>query len=522
MMQIKPNPMQLDISSFGNFEKKGAMQKEKALISRNDVWHKIVIINGTKYDKEYLLKTILNAVHPADMIPVRYQTTGCDTFFIARNCSAAIEKLCENKLLIKVINKEPIILNITLAYASVADLKISIKPLILSSLIKRYDKQKCLINLENFHRDDELLKNVYCPISQVRTFNHVLKLIETSTTPSFVSLTMLNLKNNNLTTLAAFENANLNTLNYLDIRNNLLIDINTLGPLVRMPIKILYLDGNPLCENYSNAQLYINSVKKYCGKLKKLDGITIEDIDLPNIYESYLPDRNIECLVKLFTSHFFTLHDQNDKSIMYGLYHDDALYSVTAKSCEKNDVNDVKSYFNINRNLIQDNSFNMNDKLIYHGPDEIIKILGQQNFCIHDKNSFSYDLIFMNKDKIIFTVYGLLVTSPNSRSFNFNRTFVLLKIYNEYKILNDMYHIGDYLPNVMANLNNYNIDYTYKPQWLSRNEKNILIKKFMKLSTLNEVSSMKLLEANNWNIKKAVIQFVKKYKSSGIPAEAFM
>lgn len=51
-------------------------------------------------DREVVLKTILNFVHPLDLIPANYKIEGPDGHFIARNCGAAVEKMCRENLVI--------------------------------------------------------------------------------------------------------------------------------------------------------------------------------------------------------------------------------------------------------------------------------------------------------------------------------------------------------------------------------------------------------------------------------------
>lgn len=52
-------------------------------------------------DREFVLKTLLNIVHPHDLIPVNYKVEGPNANFMARNCGGAIEKLCRDNLVVK-------------------------------------------------------------------------------------------------------------------------------------------------------------------------------------------------------------------------------------------------------------------------------------------------------------------------------------------------------------------------------------------------------------------------------------
>lgn len=54
-------------------------------------------------NREAVLKTLLNAVHPCDLIPVNYKLEGQNAHFIARNCGPAIEKLCRDNLIVTTV-----------------------------------------------------------------------------------------------------------------------------------------------------------------------------------------------------------------------------------------------------------------------------------------------------------------------------------------------------------------------------------------------------------------------------------
>lgn len=61
--------------------------------------------NAESLDREYVLKTITDAVHPLDLIPVFYQTDGTTAHFLVRNCGQAIVQLCRQNLIIPIPDK---------------------------------------------------------------------------------------------------------------------------------------------------------------------------------------------------------------------------------------------------------------------------------------------------------------------------------------------------------------------------------------------------------------------------------
>lgn len=55
-------------------------------------------------NREIVLKDILNAVQPCDLIPVNFKVEGNNAHFMARNCGPAIEQLCRQNLVVKSSN----------------------------------------------------------------------------------------------------------------------------------------------------------------------------------------------------------------------------------------------------------------------------------------------------------------------------------------------------------------------------------------------------------------------------------
>ncbi|KAK0081830.1 hypothetical protein PV325_011512 [Microctonus aethiopoides] len=515
-------PLQLDVSTAIKLAKNEGMFKERTLMARNDAWHRIKILHGAKYDKEYVLKAILTAAEPADLIPVRYQSAGGDdTSFIARNCGPALEKLCKTNLIIKIPNNDPLILVITLAFASIQDLKVSIQPLLLASLTKRYDPTTKSLDLNNFHRQEEISKHVFCPLSQTRTFSHVLKLTKTA----LASFEHLNLQNNELVSLTALENSNLTEIRTLDLRNNNLMGMETLTPIRSLMIIELWLDGNPLCENYSSSRQYIESALKYCPHLVKLDGVSLDNENIPPINDNYFPDDKVKKLVKQFANHFFILHDQKDRLSLRVIYDKNAIYSLSfdVKPDTKNRKN-FGPYMMENRNILNQSDFLNSDSLLYRGPNEIITAIKKLPNCIHDRTSFHYDVLYNNNKLIALEIRGVVkILTPALQVLSFNRTFILASYpENEYKIINDHYHINSIITGIVSsNFEKQLEDIDYDFVCFSPREKKQLAMTLGKITRLNDKWSWQFLEDVNWDLKKAILNFVNAYSTSVLPNDAF-
>lgn len=510
-------PVQVDSSIAIRIAMGAKMIYERSLMARADIWHKITIVRGSQYNKETALRAILRTIEPIDLIPVKYQICGEDAYFIARNCGPALEKLFKTNLIIKHTIDDAFILLITLGYSSIYDLKIHIQPLLLTALTKRYNLNQKTLNLESFHEDPDIDKIVYCPLSQLKTSNHVLKLAQTA----IATFEHLNLQRNELFNLSAFENANLTSVKYLDLRHNSLLNMNALTPLKNLTITKLWLDGNPLCENYSSVNQYIESVKKYCPHIQELDGVCIVP-NMPLIYRDYFLNDKTRRLVYKFATHFFTLFDQVDRTILRGLYHKNAFCSLSLAV-----PNVLAQKMNLSqyprRNLLKKGP--KRNTGLYYGQEEILTNLNKLPRSYHDQSSFKYDVMYDDGDCLVVCISGLFKKlASGTYVFSFSRTFVLsASADNEYHILNDQYHIEvapkDVTPEKVV------VKYSYDeivPTCFSPNEKSVLITRIGQITKLTKEWCETYLSEAQWDMRKAITNFMKDLKSCSIPEHAFV
>ncbi|XP_032667693.1 nuclear RNA export factor 1-like [Odontomachus brunneus] len=518
LSNMPPIATQLDSSAAIKLSIGAKMTLERSLMARTDIWHQIKIMRGRHYDKETVLKAILKAVEPADLIPISYQVCGEDTYFIARNCGPALDKLCKTSLIIKNASGDALILVIILGFASINNLQVNLQPLLLTALTKRYDPNERALNLENFHTDPDVAKTVYCPLSQLRTSNHVLKLAKTTIT----TLEYLNLQHNELFNISAIENSNLTGIKYLDLRHNNLLNMCALAPLKNLPITKLWLDGNPLCENYWTEKQYVESAKKYCPHLQELDGVCVAP-KMPFMYKDYFGNDKTQRLVQKFAMHFFNLYDQPERSVLRGLYHKNAIYSMSfaipnTVAAKKN----LQQYMTYSRNLMRRTQKKITT--CYQDQDEILTGHSKLPKSYHDRNSFKYDVMYDDGKCLVICVSGIFKKlSSGINVLSFSRTFVLLASEdNEYHIMNDQYHIDVAPEKITPDKITPRIAYDeITPICFSPSEKNVLIVRMGQITTLNQEWCETYLSEAKWDMRLALTSFMKDYKSLSVPEHAF-
>ncbi|KAH1019805.1 hypothetical protein HUJ04_009569 [Dendroctonus ponderosae] len=76
----------------------GILQKTSALLQNPKCWHRFIVTNTDGLSRNEILKAVLDGVHPLDLIPVFYtkDQLNANSYFMARNCEAAIRQLCDN------------------------------------------------------------------------------------------------------------------------------------------------------------------------------------------------------------------------------------------------------------------------------------------------------------------------------------------------------------------------------------------------------------------------------------------
>lgn len=514
---------------------KPSLDTEKlALASRQDVWHKFIIFSYQPHGKAEILKAVINTCEPDILLPVKYKKENeCKSTFLAQCNSNAIETLVKQQLCILLPGGLEIYIDIVLGFITKRELPINPNKIIAQTFYQRYESAKKILNLDDFE-NDKLLASIYCPISIPKIFHIVLRSIRQgiagNNRESKLSVRELSMKHNNLTAIILFEKIFNFHLTKLDLRFNQILDVEYLRYFSEFKITELWLDGNPLCAQYKNAQEYIQAVKNIFQHLQKLDGVIIgmEKKFIPNLQTHYLGNGSKLPLIKQFVKHFFIMYDQEDRSIMNGLYDKNALYSMTLGTVTNYLHKQVAKVFVTNRNLLKFVDYAKCHEFLLRGPDKIISALKRQPSTSHDIHTFNIDLLYETNDLLAISVQGIfLYKNISSSPMVFNRTFIIVgKEDNEYCITNDQYFIDGSNPNTLTQINNKtkqdvkNI-YAFVPTMFSPSEKSQLIVFLQELTSMNSAFCLKFLDDVNWDIRRAITNFTQMYTLNDVPPEAF-
>lgn len=507
---------------------------ELALAARQDLWHKFIVFNAGKYEPSEVLKVIIAACEPEIILPVLYKIeNGSKSTFLVKCTSSAIENLVKQKLCVTMPTGQELQIDIILGFLGMQDLQLNPNRIIAQTLYYRYEPTKKILNLDDFE-NEKSLGSIFCPLSLPKVLHFILKCTKMgilgNNRESRLPVRELSLRYNKITGIILLEKFFNYHLTKLDVRHNEIADVEYLRYFSEFKIIELWLDGNPLCTKYNTSQDYIQAVKNVFPHLQKLDGIVIgmEQKFVPSIQSNYLGDGTRLGLIKQFVQHFFTLYDQNDRSIMNGLYDRDALYSMTLGPMTHYLHKQITKTFATNRNLLKFVDYAKCHEFLLRGPEKIISAFKRQPPTIHNFKTFQIDLLHKGENHLALSVQGLFVYRDVScPPMLFNRTFIIVrKEDDEYCIVNDQ----SYLDGTPANSSNLLLGEAkfdtravpkYVPTILSVSEKDQLITFLHELTAMNKKFCRRFLEDNEWSIRNAITRFMGMYTVNNIPPEAF-
>uniref|UniRef100_A0A8C7FMV1 Nuclear RNA export factor 1a n=1 Tax=Oncorhynchus kisutch TaxID=8019 RepID=A0A8C7FMV1_ONCKI len=217
---------------------------------------------GRKYDKKWLL-TALQNLCSVPFTPVQYQIEGHKAqFYLEDACTA--NALCrvsrqitdtEGYKVIVLMNPcpPPAILNTQLKPEDIEHLK--------QCMAKRFDGSQRALDLNNIRTDPDLVsQNIRAILSRKTFMDAVVKIIE----ENIPELVCLNLSNNKLYKLEDVADliSKAPHLKILNLSHNELKSEKELDRLKGLKLVELWLDRNPLCDQFKDQLTYIRSVSE--------------------------------------------------------------------------------------------------------------------------------------------------------------------------------------------------------------------------------------------------------------------
>lgn len=515
-------------------------------------WHKILIQEGIELDKNEVLESIRNLVHEP-FTPILYEVEGRNlVFYLEDNGRAA-------QAIVQIGKRVTLSSGVRLNIWSNRSLPPN-KPVppeqhdcLKRVMSERYTPDLRQLNLNNFHNDINLIKEgIFCPLYRQLNMQLVVNII-VENIPQVHEIDLSQNKIQCLDDLVRLVPACLD-LQKLNLGKNKILNLDTLEKLVGLNLTELTLEGNPLCNQFRDTELYISAVRKFFSKVVYLDrqqlprpiGFEVDEDEskIPKTVPAYFILPDVKDLVLQFIEQYYQIFDTEDRKPLEAAYSKNALFSLT---CNFPDTGPGSRFSNIylteNRNLKKLGSSNRRQKLVFQGRSAIGNLLCKLPSTVHDPPSFTLDVPVANPKLIVVTLSGVFRQQadrlPPIRSFT--RTLTIVPEGTGYCICNEQIYITTAtVEQVKKAFNKTRVVAPAQPIMVSVEQiepapandpgtqqatllpmQEAMIIKFSEASGMLPQFSQLCLEQNGWDFNKAGEVFLQLKTDNKIPPEYF-
>ncbi|KAJ8916786.1 hypothetical protein NQ315_005791 [Exocentrus adspersus] len=411
-------------------------RQPRKLLEGPTSWYKISIPHGEKYDKNFLLKTLLEKVAPLPFWPIAWQVYGTTSTFYVDDYKVA-EKLLNLDRQVQLPNGFRLLIRVHPGSPNV-DMSSTTKEKMKLVMAKRYNAPTKALDLTKFHADPDL-QDYFCALFKPIVFLTVVDIIA----ENIPELEALNLFDNKISVLSFLRKSmkKVPNLKILHMGNNKLREITQLDSLQGLPIIDLVLDGNPLCDKFKDQATYIS-----------FD--IAEEHHVPETRQTFLCNADGSSIVRQFLEQYFLIYDSENRQPLLQAYHENALFSMTMAypygyGKDKN-VAWLNWYATDNRNLMRVQDSERRHKLLRQGHLAVVSFLQEMPLTKHDIHSFTVDLTIFTPQMLCLTVSGIFKEIKSGHKIPpirfFFRTLVIVPAGSGFCIANEILHVTNALP----------------------------------------------------------------------------
>lgn len=277
-----------------------------------DMWHQVILHHEGKFEMADMMDAIFELLSPNDFYPCYYRMESTrDTFFV-RSSYDQLEVLFTKKLQIPMPNRQ--ILHISLKMKAAAIQKEHVNPteLIQSQISISFNLMNKILDLSHF-ASNKKLQEIVLRMSVPRILTNILSY---ASRKHSINVEVLRLNGNGLKSARGMHPIIwMKSLKEIDLRDNCIENMTDLNAIPKATIVEMWLEGNPLCSNYSGPNSYVSAVKDIIPTLVKLDGHDTSQFSTIVAKQNFLCDLDGYELVEQFVEHFFTCFDAPNRSI---------------------------------------------------------------------------------------------------------------------------------------------------------------------------------------------------------------
>ncbi|XP_049727405.1 nuclear RNA export factor 2-like [Elephas maximus indicus] len=484
----------------------------------SETWFKITVPCGRKYDKTWLLDSIQSHCSvpftPVDFHYVKMQAQ----FFVQDINTASALKNISYKIHDDENQKICIFVNHSIVPHSVQN---KLKPEQLEQLKltmnKRYDVFKQALDLQSFRFDPDLVDH---DIDMILNRRHCMAITLNIIEENFPELLSLDLRSNKLYQLDGLSDIiqKAPKVKILNLSKNKLKSAWELDKIKGLELKELCLEGNPLCNNFSDHSAYVRAIRDCFPKLLCLDGqqldasLTVE-IEVPDIMrpckESYKGSETLKNLVLQFLQQYYWIYDYGDRQGLLDAYHDEACFSLTIPFNPEDPAPvSLDKYSKRSRNMKKRKDPILRVQLLKHTKHDVVDSLSMLPKTQHDFSSFVVDMCVQTEKMLCFSVNGVFKEvegMPQVHVRGFTRIFIAISASNfNLCIVNDQLFVRDASPEETLNASFIPVPAPSSSSVpILPKEQQEMVQAFSTQSRMKFEWSWKCLEDNEWDYVRA-------------------
>ncbi|KYN06147.1 PREDICTED: nuclear RNA export factor 1-like [Cyphomyrmex costatus] len=506
--------------------------------------YRINIPYGHKYERDFIINTLLNYLAPKVFVPIMYKKTGTDSYFYIDDHKTANALLnCDRKITMSNGFKLRVKVKPEFPFCNIDD---EVKERVKQALAKRYRQDTKALNLSKFHLDSDLCSDYFYALSYPIMMMTVLDIM----VEYIPNLEALNLEGNKLQNIERLSilTKKFVKLNILHMGDNKIKDICQLDAIKDLKLNELKLVGNPVCNKYkSQPNDYVRDVRKRFPRLLVLDGTELprpiifdvidEDANIPQSQKMFAAvDAKVQEMAKQFLLLYFTIFDSENRQPLLDAYDENACFSMTISISNNNKLN---GYHLENRNLFRINDPIRRQKFLKQGKLPVVSFISEIPRTRHLLNTLTMDISLATQTMMFITITGYVQLNTNKEEsiYYFNRTFIIVSKDERYCIRNEQLHISQLpeaqlkqLQQQLNQLGNQQIQLeapalsSIEVTNLIASELNDEMKQQMVLTLSQQTNmnlewSLKCLQDTQWNYNNAVSVFI--LNREQIPSQAF-
>ncbi|XP_055608139.1 nuclear RNA export factor 1-like [Uranotaenia lowii] len=527
----------------------------KKIIASPNGWYQIKVPYGHKYEKDFILRSMINAISPKVFIPQYWKVEDTAVSFYIEDYEAAVALQKINRTIALPENRKMIVV-VSTRFPQV-QVNEQLKERMKLAMVKRYNPATQALNLEKFHSDPDL-KDIFCALFRPPIMLAAADIIK----ENIPDLVALNLNDNKISQMDHFRQlaTKLPNLKILYLANNKIPYVTALETLKSLPLIEINLEGNPCKDRIKDQTVYVSEVRKRLPKVIKLDNIDLpppigfdvadDDLKLPAAKAAFLCDTAGIDIVRQFLEEYFRIYDSDNRQELLKAYHEHAMLSVTVFTCpSQGSQQRLQAYMSHNRNLYSKRELDARCRYLKMGKLPVVSHLSELPMTRHDPKSFAVDLTLFTPQMILFTVTGVFKERKpaviNEPYRSFQRSLVIVPSGGGFCIRNEMIHInnatrrqeenafkdpdmnGFQQPAVAPSTAQAPVAAAPIPPAVSGggpddNTKLMMIQAIATMSNMNVEWSRKCLEETNWDYERAGFAFQELHKQNRIPPEAFV